>query len=426
MALLTQILSFFRGTRATLNNPSTSITQGIDDLVGGNPNASIKATEETIFALTAMFRAVSILSGVLASMGCCVYRLSDDETATKLRTHPVSRLLRRSPNPYISAYDFFQIMVTQLVAYGNFYARIDRDREARPRAITILNPSSVSTDIVGRASLVYVYNNPDGTQVRYPYDRILHISGLSNGSVQGLDIVKLFKSVIEAGLTNQEYINRFFQNGTQLSGVVSVPQALTQDAYQRMRSSWSAAYSGPNKAGATAILEGGATYQRVGLSPTDASFDTTRSAIIADVSRITGVPEFLLGDLGRATFNNIEHLGQLFVTYTVMPLSANIQAELARKLLLESEFDDHEIRFDFAALLRADTVGRAALIDAMMKWGILNRDEARKLEGLGPIPNGSGQAYYIPINMRDPVTEPFTEAAAASGAQNTPQDDTNQ
>ena len=39
----------------------------------------------------------------------------------------------------------------------------------------------------------------------------------------------------------------------------------------------------------------------------------------------------------------------------------------------------------------------------MMKWGILNRDEVRLKEGYNPIEDGSGQAYYVPMNMVDPT-----------------------
>jgi len=38
-----------------------------------------------------------------------------------------------------------------------------------------------------------------------------------------------------------------------------------------------------------------------------------------------------------------------------------------------------------------------------MKWGIINRDEARAEEGLNPIADGTGQDYYIPLNMVNPA-----------------------
>lgn len=125
------------------------------------------------------------------------------------------------------------------------------------------------------------------------------------------------------------------------------------------------------------------------------------------------MPQFLLEDLDRATFNNIEHLGTLFVNYTIMPLCQNIAEEFSRKLLPDMEQDTHEVRFDYSALTKADAEARAKEIDALMKWGIINRDEARKMQGMNPIDDGSGQTYYVPMNMVDPTAEPTTSAPAA-------------
>jgi Phage-related protein len=47
--------------------------------------------------------------------------------------------------------------------------------------------------------------------------------------------------------------------------------------------------------GKTAILEQGAKYDQIGLSPSQAGADTTKKMTIADVARITGVPQFLFG-----------------------------------------------------------------------------------------------------------------------------------
>jgi hypothetical protein len=58
----------------------------------------------------------------------------------------------------------------------------------------------------------------------------------------------------------------------------------------------------------------------------------------------------------------------------------------------------------------SDLDSRSKWLESMMKWGILNRDEVRLKEGYNPIEDGSGQAYYVPMNMVDP-TQPTAEAA---------------
>ncbi|MBK6905549.1 MAG: phage portal protein [Saprospirales bacterium] len=177
------------------------------------------------------------------------------------------------------------------------------------------------------------------------------------------------------------------------------------------------AWRAPN-AGKTAILEQGAKYTRIGATPMEAGYTETKKSLVSDIARITGVPQFLLEDLDRATFNNIEELSKLFRDlHAETALCFNIAAELAWKLLPENEKANHEIRFDFSEILGADVESQSKLIDSLMKWGVANRDEVRRTQGMPPIEDGSGKAYYIPLNMVDPTKEP-EEIQTPAPAQN--------
>jgi len=394
----------------TLDNPSTVLSSAYLDSLGANRIGAM-VNEESALSITAFWRAVQIIAGVVASLPFEVYRVEDDSAERQTR-HPIARIIGRSPSEVHTKFDFVQTMILHLYTFGNFYARIDRQpNTGAPVRLVILDPTRMKVETNSRGNVVYVYTTKEGATNRALSDRMLHVSGLAWDALNGINIVETFKRVLGTGLDNQNYIASFFANGASLSGVVTVPQKLDGPAYERLRTSWNNSYSGANKAGSTAILEQGATYQKVGLSPAEAGSAEAKKIVISDIARITGVPQFLLEDLDRATFNNIEELGQLFVTYTILPLCRNIESEFSRKLLSEREQDTHEIRLDLTSLLRADTEARSKLIDSMMKWGIINRDEARKIEGMNPIDDGSGQAYYIPLNMIDPTKETAGEPA---------------
>ena len=85
--------------------------------------------------------------------------------------------------------------------------------------------------------------------------------------------------------------------------------------------------------------------------------------------------------------------------HTVRPWVKRWEAELDRKLIPEAEKGRLRFRFNLDSLLRGDTANRAKLIDTYMKWGITNRDEIRSLEGFNNIQDGSGQKYFVPMNM---------------------------
>jgi len=402
----------------SLENPSTVLSSNYLDSLGVAKSGA-QVDEKNVLSITAFWRAIQIISGVVASLPFDVYRV-DDDSATKVK-HPVTRLISRAPSEMHTKFDFMQTLILHLYTFGNFYARIDRSPQSGiPLRLVMLDPSRMKVEINSRGGTVYVYTNESGTEARAVPDRMLHVSGLSWNALEGINIVQMFKEVLATGMDNQNYIASFYANGASLSGVVSVPQKLDSTAYDRLRASWNKSYSGAKKAGSTAILEQGATYQKVGLSPVEAGANEAKKTVVSDIARISGVPQFLLEDLDRATFNNIEELGQLFVTYTILPLCRNIESEFSRKLLTEKEQDNHELRLDLSSLLRADTEARSKLIESMMKWGIINRDEARKIEGINPIADGSGEVYYVPMNMIDP-TAPKPEPVAPP--QNQPQNE---
>ena len=324
-------------------------------LVGPPSKSGVDVTNEKALAITGFWRAINILAGVVASMPLDVYQVDDDDNATKKRTHAIGRILRKSPNMLMTKFDFMQTLVTHLYTTGNFYARIDRDgMTGYAKQVHVLQPDRVEVKINSRNEPVYVYTKEDNTRVGYSFDRVIHVSGIAWNDLKGLNIVDLFKDVLGTALSNQDYIATFYQNGAMVSGVVTVPQKLTDEAYKRLYGSWNATYGGATNAGKTAILEQGATYAKTGSNPAEAGYGETKKSVLSDIARITGVPQFLLEDLDRATFNNIEHLGQLFVNYTVMPLCENIAQEFSRKLLPDAEQDTHEIRIDYSNLTKAD------------------------------------------------------------------------
>ena len=429
MSLLSRIRDYFQPAPAPQQEPERyapapfSPDDEYFDKLEGAPSASgISVTPENAAGITAFWRAVQIVGGVIASMPFEVYEVTDD-SAQRRRTHPISVLLRRGPNSRLTKFDFFQTMILHLLTFGNFYGVVYRNGiTGSVERIEILPPQEVKVEENSRGQLVYV-TRIDNKETRYLSDRVIHISGLAWNGYSGLNIIDTFRDVFGTALANQSFMAAFYANGAAVTGIISVPQKLDDSAYKRLSRSWQEKYGGAKNAGKTAILEQGAAYQKVGFTPEEAGSGNAKKISISDIARITGVPQFLLEDLDRATFNNIEHLGQMFVTYTILPMVGNITAELSRKLLPVQEINSHEVRADMHVLLRADSEGRARLTESMMKWGIINRDEARAMEGINPIADGSGQAYYIPMNMIDP-TAPIPEPVEPQNiTTNEPQDE---
>jgi len=398
---------FGAGKERNLENPSTPITTTtLDD--AAETTDTIKIDANSILSIPEFYRAVQIKSGVIASLPFSIVRVSQSRQ-DKLPEHPITRLIGIKPAPLYTAHTFLETLVMHLELYGNFYAQIRRNRAGQVKSLEILEPAKVKIQKTDRGEIRYIYEEDAQTKRTLFSDRVFHVHEPGLSGVGGIDKIKVHKKNFALAIAARDYVANFNANGTFLSGLIMHPSALKPDTAKRLRQSWAKLYGGSGKAGKVAVLEEGMDYKPVTVTPVQAGSEVTKANITADIARITGVPKILLENYDDATLNNAESIAQFFVNYTIRLLVEKIEAEIYDKLIPEMQKDDHRAQFDLKGLLRPDAKGRANYIDALMKYGIINRDEARNMEGLNPIADGSGQDFLVPLNMFDPNTSEINE-----------------
>lgn len=378
-------------------------------------NTKQPVSADTVLSLSTVWRAVNIISDSIASLPVNVMQMRPDGGKDIALRHPIQKQMAFQPSILYNKYNFFQTLVTHALLYGNGYAEISRERvTGYPKNYTIVPPDRVVAK-EKNGQIIYEVTeqpadpakgivNPTVREVRA--SNMIHINGISWNGITGLNVIKFLADNFGLALANQQYLVKFFSEGATISGVLKHPGRLTPDAIKRLQSSWQGTYSGSGNSGKVAIVEEGMDYQQIGLSPQQAGAADTKKLTISDIARIFGVPQFLLEDLDRATFSNIEHLSLLFRQHTIRPWCKRIEAELNTKLFPADEQVVFQVMFDIDDLAMSDLDSRSKWLESMMKWGILNRDEVRLKEGYNPIDDGSGQAYYVPMNMVDPTQVP--------------------
>lgn len=111
----------------------------------------------------------------------------------------------------------------------------------------------------------------------------------------------------------------------------------------------------------------------------------------------------MIGDLDRATFNNIEQLSLEFVIFTLAPWLVRWEQTISRDLLMPAERMTYFAEHLVAGLLRGDTQSRYEAYSIGRQNGWLSANDIRKLENMNPIPGGD--EYLVPLNM-SPAGEP--------------------
>jgi HK97 family phage portal protein len=129
-----------------------------------------------------------------------------------------------------------------------------------------------------------------------------------------------------------------------------------------------------------------------------------------------GVPPHLVGDLERATFNNVEQQDSDFTSNVIQPVAQAFESAMERDLLTDDDYNNGIcIRFNLDSILRADFKSRQEGSRIQRDAGVISSNEWREREGLNPISDDDGGDDYMrPANMLvagEPV--PVKQPAAA-------------
>lgn len=94
----------------------------------------------------------------------------------------------------------------------------------------------------------------------------------------------------------------------------------------------------------------------------------------------------MIGNLDRATFNNIEQLSLEFVTFCLQPWFWRWQQLLPRDLMSAKMQTAYFFEFRAEKLIGADVQQRYQAYNAAIISGWMDRNEPREHEGLNPQP----------------------------------------
>ncbi|MFA6129328.1 MAG: phage portal protein [Bacteroidales bacterium] len=373
-------------------------TQALIQALGNNAVGSINVNVNTAITLSAVWRAINVISSTLAGLPLKHYKISDGGREN-LRTSAASRLLKK-PNEMMTGYMFRETLTALAVGYGNGYAYIKHDASGIPVELIPIHPSECLP--IKFQNKIYYKILIDGSYQTVTSENVIHIPGLSFNGLVGYGVVTIARESLGGALATQKFGNKFYENGANIGGVLETPGELSDSAYKRLKESWNEKHHGVENTGSTAILEGGTKFTKIGIAPEEAQFLQTRQFQVTEVARWFGVPPHMLFDLERSTNNNIEQQAMEFVTYTLLPWANRWEEELSRKLVKSNAQDSEYIEHEFNGLLRGDSKSRAEYYKGLFGVASITPNQIAELENLPKDPlNGDThyvQAAYAPVD----------------------------
>ena len=316
--------------------------------------------------------------------------------------------------------EFLGQVVLSMLQDGNAYVLLDWGSLEGLSAMTVLSPDSCVretretvkvTSNAGVVTLLPEFLAESGSSLE-----VMHIRGMTApGSLAGMSPVAACAETLGVSLAAQRYGASFFKNDATPGGVIEIPPEvkLSDTGRAATREAWSDLFAGPDRAKRVAVLTEGAKYRALQIAPGEAQFLEQRRFTVAEVARIYGVPPHLLQDnTGTSGWGTaMAEQNTQFVVHSLRPYLERIEArftELAKRagyglnacLIINEE-----------ALLRGATAERWGVLRANVAAGVITADEARRAEGMAPLPDELGAVPWIPL-AQAPKEESSDEDAA--------------
>lgn len=426
MGLTTRLMEQ-RSQVSTLKDPAKWLVEWF----GGASSASgVTVTATAARRIAAVYCAVKIIAESVASLPVFVYkRRADGKGKDRQPKNPLHTLLHDQPNPWQTSFEWLEMMQGHVCLRGNSYSEIIYDGRGGIRWLIPRHPDrmrvyDISGAGIGEQTMAYEYQPVNGPSRLLFADEVLHVKGLSDDGLIGLNPIEEFRETLGLSIGTETYAAKFFANYGNPGGVLSHPKTMSPEAAKRLEETWARKHTGIENAHRVAVLEEGLTWTAIGVKPQDSQLLESRKFSVTEIARIFRVPPHMLADLDRATFSNIEQQSIEFVVHTLRPWLVRWEKRLGLSLLTPRERDSGLfIEFNVDGLLRGDISSRYGAYAVGRQWGWLSPNDVRALENMNPREDPGGDAYHEPLNMQsseDPLNkddqpddEPKKEQVAA-------------
>lgn len=367
--------------------------------------------------ISAVWSAIELLTDNIASLPLFVYKRNDKGPAGHkelARDVPLWRLLHDNPNRRHTPMEFWQFLVMNYLFRGNAYARLIRDEQGTVIEMWPLASDQVEVEVLKDRSVVYKYSY-EGQVAIYSEDSIFHWRDKGNGIV-GMSRLDYMRQSVGLAINAQNHSSRTFQKSGKRPGVFMIDKVLTKAQRETIRENHKGLIEGNEND--LLVLEAGAKFEPLSLSPVDLQLDLTRRFSVEEIARWFGINSVMINDTAKTTTwgTGIEQLIEGFYKFRLRPMLVSLEQALERRVLTGAQRARYKVEFSLDALLRGSLKDRLETGSKAVQNGLMTRNEWRQLENLPPMTGAdqlTAQSNLLPVDKLGTMP--------ASGVQNADQ-----
>lgn len=394
----------------------------------GRSAAGMNVTPESAMRVSAVFRAVTLISSAIATLPIHIYRyLPDRKGRESVGDIPLWYLLNEEPTDRFSAASHWEGVGANTQLRGDSFTFIGRSRSGEVRELIPMPWGATeverdqSTTRSGPDRLKYYFQDGYHTWGA-DQDDVLHFPGFGFDGLRGMSVIQsAARNAAGAAMAMDEYSGKFFAGGAHPSIVLEVAGKMSKELIGNLQEAFADKYSGMQNAHKLPlVLTEGTKANSLSLSAEDAQLLEARKFQVVDIARAFGVPPHLIGETSAATSwgSGMEELGKAFVIFTLNPHLKRIEQELNRKFFRRAGLF---VEFNRDALLQGNSEGqtkvhRGALGGPGQGPGYMSVDEVRREKNLPPLGGRCAEVYFPPEKPASQPKEKDDEDSEASPA----------
>ena len=410
-----------------ISDPSVPITGDIiDDIAGfsGRPTTSgvsltESSAEENLVALAVCKR---IISSKIAELNCFV----------RTRSGRTELPIWNSPNPSWSKYDFWEWRIRKQLE-GNSYHFIEFDRNRKARALHPIDEAKIEPKFVETTTLlgtevekIYVVSPENAPQYIIPNYHILHLAGFGYDGLRGYSPIQLQKEAFGVMVAAEKYAATFYASGSMQSGILTTDQRLAPGEADRLKARWQQKVQGLESAHDIVILDAGAKFEPMTVTPVEAQFIDARRYSVENIARVYGIPlSIIVTTTGQYTeaVEPTETTASFLVEYGLSPWCSQIASQLKHSLYSQNQV----IEFNLRDTVKTDVRTESSAAVMWRKAQVQSVNELRARLGLDPIDDPRADDPFDDVGTgTGSATEPGVNDGEAIGNENAgadPEDD---
>lgn len=335
------------------------------------------------------YRSIRLIAENAAAVPLLLYK-GDEE----ISDHPFLKVLAQ-PNPWQSGPELVDAFVSYLKIGGDgFLEAVSLDgtiRELyplRPDRMKVVPgrrgyPMRWEYSVDGTTSVAFDMELGPGQQL--PIMHLKEFNPLDDW--RGMSPMEAVAFSVDVHNSAGAYNKALLDNSASPSGALvykggeDSDGTLPKEQFDRLKSQMEERYTGPKNAGRPFLLEGGLSWEQMGLSPKDMEFVVGKREAAREIALGLGVPPMLIGIPGDNTYSNYQEANRAFHRQTVLPLVGKICAALTN--WVQPSYPGVRVGYNLDAV-EALSSEREAEWTRVQQADFLTTDEKRDATGYEP------------------------------------------